>query len=746
MITAIIPVRLSPEPLYDEIERIERILSTIPDDLFDVLIVDYGTCEARRHELQNIARGFEHCSLYRHECGDGPFSIGHARDLGVQHAQHPVTMFHDLDFFCFEETYRKIAQQVALRGLATRGYDFFCVPTIFLTAVGTEKYFESAEEIGPSLTDLKFHDYAQNGRRQYCQHFALGSSATVMNRYYYLSTGGHDLSFTGHGAEDFEFYHRVAKAAPKSARPKNYMKNVPDFFGHYEGFRAFFALYGQDIWNQGISMVHFHHPRRETVDKSYAKSKDNFELLKRRMMQHERGEFTPTPLADPRAGDRRTLALLDPTSSVFQGLRQAMPALGEVISIDGAEFETPDDMLAYYEEHKCDRILFLNPYGNAKRQAQYDAVRAKGVPYLTFDRGALPDSWFLDPGGFLGESDSYSPAVWNTPLDKTEDATISTWLEEFVESDNTLENNGQRDGVEYWRHVMGVGERKVIFVALQRPHDTATIHFSGAVGSTTVFGEWIEKMAQQLDGTKYVVVVKKHPLEDERLRLAGVTYAPDDAHIHDLIELAEKVVVINSGVGVLSLAFGKDVLCCGDAFYAHDGLAREVRHPDELVLRVQDDFKPDGEAVKRFLHHLVFKFYSFGKSRYREVMVSDGDRRKILTGLDFETLRVDAFPEVQLGTVPNQVPIKSYFMASTGIGSRAPTQPDLNSQVRMNIVQRALCSVFTLITAPVQGEKSLKLLKAAPVEFFSKAKHPMNKYFGMFLFNVLGSGFKRQKG
>ena len=216
MITAIIPVRLSPQSLYDETTRIERIVSTIPPEAFDVLIVDYGTGAQRLGELAAIAAAHPHCSLHREETGDVPFSIGHARDLGVQHARHDVTMFHDLDFYCSRETYLRIAQQVRLREMATTGYDFFCVPTIFLTQEGTDLYLETTHTAGGDMADAMFHDYAQKGRRQYFQHFALGSSATVMNRYYYLTTGGHDLSFTGHGAEDFEFYHRVARAAPSA--------------------------------------------------------------------------------------------------------------------------------------------------------------------------------------------------------------------------------------------------------------------------------------------------------------------------------------------------------------------------------------------------------------------------------------------------------------------------------------------------------------------------------------------------
>jgi hypothetical protein len=42
----------------------------------------------------------------------------------------------------------------------------------------------------------------------------------------------------------------------------------------------------------------------------------------------------------------------------------------------------------------------------------YMKVLKKNIPFIVFDRGALPDSWFLDHNGFNYDSKSYSPEAW----------------------------------------------------------------------------------------------------------------------------------------------------------------------------------------------------------------------------------------------------------------------------------------------------------------------------------------------
>src|SRR5262245_47441799 len=103
-VTAIIPLRIT-DHVYEARLRLERILRYIPADSFEVLIVDYGTPASHQAELEGLG---SNVTIIRTDTGRDIFSIGHARDIGVQHAATDVVMFHDIDFLCTTSMYRKI--------------------------------------------------------------------------------------------------------------------------------------------------------------------------------------------------------------------------------------------------------------------------------------------------------------------------------------------------------------------------------------------------------------------------------------------------------------------------------------------------------------------------------------------------------------------------------------------------------------------------------------------------------------
>ncbi len=682
MITIIVPIRLSKNRLYDEITRLRRIANAVPKDKFQILLIDYGTGFERRHELEEVAEAFINIDLFRVEAENLPFSIGRSRDIGVQQASTDVVMFQDIDFICSTENYNRLYEEIEIRDMKNCGYDFFCVPTIFLTQFGTNFYLNLYERNRAYHADQIIHDYALKGRNQFFHHTALGSSATVINRYYYLTTGGHDPSFVGHGAEDFEFYHRLALETPRSGRPKNYYENITKFDGNYAGFRAFFALYGADVWMRGIAFVHLEHPRRELTDESYRKSAQNFALLNRRMTEADRNELVSFPLPDPKS-DHFTLVLADSTSSPGKAIRQCLPALGEYEFLPEALFENSDVFIETLRKRGFTQVFFLNPYGNNHRRKLYETTKSNGIPFITFDRGALPDSWFFDRGGFLNESISYSNSNWNKPLNCNQESRIANWIEAFRNSDATLEENGDQQSEEYWRNQLNLGRRRVIFVALQRPNDTATVFFSGSVQSVDGFIDWIRYLVKSVNPAETVILIKKHPLEDFQPDIDGVVFAPGSAHVHDLIELSDKVVVINSGVGLLSLIFEKPVITCGDAFYAQEGLAYSAKTREDLVKLIDSELVLEKETLQQFLYYLVFEFYSFGCSKYNNSRDSSGARIKIASEIQFSWIRNLLSTPISLGEMPNQVPLKSYLMQISG-ARKEPNKPVVGFSQKTN--------------------------------------------------------------
>lgn len=294
-IALIIPVRLT-GATFEGDERLARICDTVPQDLFEILISDYGTAPEHAGPIASAeARG---ASVVRHPAPHPLFSIGHARDFGVQMATAPVILFNDIDFCGTPAMYGAIHAEVMRRDLAANPFDFFCVPVLFLTEAGTRDWL-AAEDAKPFSSGLDVDRLERD--RTSVQSVAYGSSAMVVNRNHYLSLGGHDPGFTGHGAEDYELLHRLTAFAPKGPRPHDYFNDYKDNnIRSYWGFRPFFALYGLDLVPRGIHLVHLWHPRR--VEKGYFRPAQNFRLLKRAMKRFDRTGGQPMPMPSLAAG------------------------------------------------------------------------------------------------------------------------------------------------------------------------------------------------------------------------------------------------------------------------------------------------------------------------------------------------------------------------------------------------------------------------------------------------------------
>jgi len=86
-ISLIIPLRLTANTFEGEL-RLRRICDTVPRDLFDILISDYGTEDAHAGPLRALEA--EGVAVVRHPSPKALFSIGDARDFGVRMARGKV--------------------------------------------------------------------------------------------------------------------------------------------------------------------------------------------------------------------------------------------------------------------------------------------------------------------------------------------------------------------------------------------------------------------------------------------------------------------------------------------------------------------------------------------------------------------------------------------------------------------------------------------------------------------------------
>ncbi|AJD42383.1 glycosyltransferase [Rhizobium sp. SEMIA 4085] len=729
LITAIIPVRLSKDKLYDEPERILRIIATLPES-YEVLIVDYGTPDERKAELADVAAR-TNARLIRVETGREPFSIGHARDIGTQHATTPLVIYHDIDFLLSPQGYNRVIAEARLRGMFDNAYAFFALPGAYLTEDFTQRYLSLHESGDGEFADMQVHDGIMRNDKAVYEHHTFAISAIVANRLHLLAVGGHDRSFTGHGAEDFELMHRLTSYFNRGPRTREYYKNTKNnSILNYEGFRAYYALYGIDVFQRGTVISHLWHPRRKDV--GYVGTNNQMRVSKA-MHDYDRGATVIQPLEDLTSNEY-TLVLVKPRTSPALSLRHAFPAFGRYSCIPEENFANADALVDFVSHEGFTRVFFLNPYGNEHRLSLYRALKDASIRYIAYDRGAYNNSWFFDTRGFLGESESYSRQYWDTPLSDDDRERTLEWIDRLRLNEETLEKNGASVGADHLRQSLQLGDRKVIFVALQRPSDTATIYFSGQCESAAGFNSWVAAMASAVDSRRYVVVAKKHPLETERPEIENIIFAPDDAHIRDLIDLSDKVVVINSGTGLIAATLGKPVICCGRAFYDHEGFTHTATSCGHLIQLAQQELSSDAETRLRFVKYLVNDFYSFGATEYIEKTKADGSLRRLSRRTVFSEIRGLTNEPIHFGEQPGGVSLDAPLFYSYGGRAAIMDAMARGRKSEISPLRRRLVPVVRPFIQLLGNSKDIKKYDKDPVGYFLSLKNPTYRAIGKMIF------------
>lgn len=708
IITAVIPVRLSTDRLYDEPERIARIVATLPSG-YVPLIVDYGTAAERAGELRDLAAATG-TRLVRVETGDEPFSVGHARDIGTQHAETPLILYHDIDFLMSPRSYERVLEETRLRGMPENAYTFFALPGAYLTEDFTQRYLALFAEGEAAFADTLLHDGVMRDDRTVYQNHTYAISAIVASRYHLLAVGGHDKSFVGHGAEDFELLHRLASYGPKGPRTGNYYLNTRrNAILRYEGFRAYFALYGIDVFQRGLQMAHLWHPQRE--DASYVTPMtENQERVSSIMEAYDAGASWLSPMEDLHSSER-TLILADRDTAALRALRHAFPALGAYRIRPEGDFADSGQLIRILDEEGFTQVLLLDPYGEDHRCSLYKGLKAAGRRLVVWGRGGLADSWFFDRQGFLGDSPSYQAARWDRPLDEAGRRKTVDWL---AGGNGLAPTNSDEAGEPVLTDRLGLNGRQMVLVDLPDLDDAATRAFTGSCGSVGAFTDWIAHLAQALDPQAYRVVAKRVP-GAAAPDIANVLFVGDDEPMAGLTELAASVVVLNSNLGLAALAKGKPVICCGGAFYAQPGLAHTVCEKEALVAAVKEAFPPDEEKRLRFLNYLIEDFYSFGVCD--RPPFDEGDRAARIL---FSVIRGLTGAPIVLGAVPKNVSLKAPLYFS--FGGRDVVQEEtkaINTLIRMGSTACAkgdIDEAFRLFRAANRRQPSNRSLSRAMAE------------------------------
>lgn len=281
-----------------EILRLIQLVETLPE-AYEVIIVDDGSPHAVKQRLAHLVEQWRNHSsgnANRFKLVSLPtrfrrFSLARARNAGARAALAPVVMFHDVDFLAAPSVYQRLLRHIRAQQLASKPENFFCVPVAFLTEAATAHFMQAFKRNQEAWC---FRD-SRRLPLENLQFLVQGSSCIVMNRKDLLSIGGHDEGFKGHGAEDFELLHRLSCRFPLAEKPPEYERNMGSgTVSEYRGFRAYFALYGEQCRQAGCTVVHLWHPKRKRV--GYYRHKQNFKRLQKVMTNQLPVERKPTAI------------------------------------------------------------------------------------------------------------------------------------------------------------------------------------------------------------------------------------------------------------------------------------------------------------------------------------------------------------------------------------------------------------------------------------------------------------------
>ncbi|MGR3635153.1 MAG: capsular polysaccharide export protein, LipB/KpsS family [Shimia sp.] len=158
------------------------------------------------------------------------------------------------------------------------------------------------------------------------------------------------------------------------------------------------------------------------------------------------------------------------------------------------------------------------------------------------------------------------------------------------------------------------------------------------VDETCYMDRWtmLETVLKSWDGS---VVVKPHPKEHDPMlgeRLEAMQKVYPDLHvvtgnIHDILAQCQRVVTINSAVGIEAYMHRKPVILCGQADFHH--LADVARTPEKLQVLLEQE--PRGRVYAKYLYW-YFGLQCLDASRRDKVIARQVVRRMAAQGYDIK--------------------------------------------------------------------------------------------------------------
>lgn len=616
LITIIRPLRIdeSNEFLIDRIDNYKKD-SFIPENV-KFLIVDEGSDDCYVNRVRRICEKNEIGFVSLVPTGE-PFSPGRARNYGAQVANSEYIFLQDIDLMPYDHFYEDIIDQITISHIDSDVNQFAMVSCIYLTENESKIYSGSRKEKNALIREC----IASN--EGLVERISTGTSACLFNRREFLRCGGTDPFYKAWGYEDLDLNCRWVRKSKLFPIPEDWASDRYNFNSvlEYKGWKASYRLYGDITLYQGIVLFHQWHPAHKSKTDHALDVKKNRDYF----ISHLKGSHPLKPLSDYTRGSTLVMKKCAFTFNGSVGFLYGNVFFYETNVID----KTLEGLIKFVKEKNISRVVFFNPYANDEIEGMYEAVKRLGVKTFIAERGALPGSHFYDPSGFLFDSEKYKKLYWDIDINEERLRSVVAFRQKVLRENLSLENQSGVKSEEELRAKYNLSDKKVIFVPLQRPHDTAVVRFGRKLSYNDYIDE-IGELIKSVSDDNYIVLIKKHPLEDTiPEQLDGAMFVDADENTNSLIALSDAVVTFTSGCGLLGLLFHKKVFTAGNAFYSQEGLTVNFDSHSDILSSLNGEVNV--ALIDKFLAYLINDYYCFGNFTVRPVVMPDGTRMTATT-------------------------------------------------------------------------------------------------------------------
>ncbi|WP_319533722.1 hypothetical protein [uncultured Cohaesibacter sp.] len=733
-IAVIIPLRVNKHNTWS-LERVEHFSSQTWRQFGEIRIVDHGSDANFADSLCALCEKFGF--VYQRESSElEMFSLAEARNLGAQKTKYDYILFSDVDIIVGSDFAHLITQLCDHADIVNRKYRFITSPVIYLTESASREVVEAKKVSSDDSYDDLLNGYVYDANcfasSETIEFHAPASSVQLFDRMHYLAMGGQPADVSYHGGEDFDFVLRsLIKYREFPIPPKLEVIGTNWKNRKYESARSLIQVPGLISKSLGLYVFHLHHDRIPGWNVQMPKEQ-KWNWLLNRIEAYKGGAYLYQALANL-SSDRNVCVFVDDNTFTYQCLRELLPYLGNCAIVPTARSSNYDEFRASMVHHDAKTAILVNPYASDERMETFLKAREE-FDVRVFERGALPDSWFID-GDMPWHSESYDEKNWSRSLDESERASVVSYLHQLRMGFATLEANNAPVGVKMMRDKLSLpSATKTLLIALQTPNDTSVMEHTAITKTYPEFLAMIDDLAAVAAKKGWIVMVKKHPLDSTEYSFSHCRLMKTEHNIHDLIEVSAGVLCYNSGVGLLALAHGKPVCCVGKSFYIHDGLGVYFNgnYEDALDALLSDGIL-DQEKLLKFFHYLLTGLYSFGKAKNKTV-VKEEKTLSITESVEYYDVNLEGFSlKKEIGLQPydkdallflgfSQVPDNSIKAGTCSIHLENLDADKSGTKHKLTF------KIYATLYGLVLSSKDRERLFDSPKDFFAKAKHPISRF------------------